>query len=66
MLVDVQRNVKTVESLIVTAEEKLNSLLVIRQPEVRNDDGLPLTEIREELDEDGNVICMSQGHYGGS
>ena len=65
MLVDVQRNVKTVESLIVTAEEKLNSLLVIRQPEVRNDEGLPLTEIREELDEDGNVICIYHRQYGG-
>lgn len=31
---------------------------VISRPDVHNEGGLPLTEIREELDEVGNVICM--------
>ena len=61
-MVDVQRNIKTVKSQTVLAEEELNTLLVIRQPEVHNE-GLPLTEIREELDEEGNVICIDRRQY---
>lgn len=44
------------------AEEKLTALLVIRQPEVRTEEGLPFTEIREELDDEGNVICTSKNN----
>jgi unconventional prefoldin RPB5 interactor 1 len=54
---DVQQNVKTVSSLLQAAEEKYAASQVLIQPEVRNEEGLPLTEIHEELDEEGNVIC---------
>ncbi|KAI9831152.1 MAG: hypothetical protein M1819_005240 [Sarea resinae] len=52
----VQQNVRTVEKQLNTAEDRLNAVLVVRQPDIRNEEGLPLMEIREELDEDGNVI----------
>lgn len=26
----------------------------------RNDEGIPLVDIREDLDDDGNVICMTE------
>ena len=55
---DVQQNIKTISSLLTAAEEKYAASQVLTQPEVRNEDGLPLTEIHEELDEEGNVVCM--------
>lgn len=54
-----QENVKTISRRLEAANEKFLAATVISQPEVRNEEGLPLTEIREELDEDGNVICTS-------
>ena len=58
-LSDVQQNIKTVSSQLATAEEKHAATQVLIQPEVRNEEGLPLTEILEELDAEGNVICKS-------
>ena len=58
LLPDVQQNVKTVSSLLQAAEEKYAASQVLVQPEVQNEEGLPLTEIHEELDEEGNIICM--------
>ncbi|KZF26150.1 hypothetical protein L228DRAFT_235257 [Xylona heveae TC161] len=55
----VQQNVKSVEKQLHTAEEKVDAVMVLYQPEVMNEDGLPVTEIREELDEEGNVISSS-------
>jgi unconventional prefoldin RPB5 interactor 1 len=52
----VHQNVQTVEKQLGTAEEKLKSLLVVQRPEMTDEDGLPLTEIVEELDEEGEVI----------
>ena len=52
----VSQNVKTLEKQLETAENKLAAATVISNPEVRNEEGLPMTEIIEELDEDGNVI----------
>ena len=54
---DVQKNVKTVEKQLHTAQDKLKSILVISKPDIRNEEGLPIMEIREELDEKGNIIC---------
>lgn len=54
---DVQKNINTIGASLRNAEEKAAASLVLGQPDVRNEDGLPLTEIREELDEQGNVIC---------
>ena len=51
-------NVKTVEKRLSLAEEKLAAVNVVIQPDVRNENGLPVMEIREELDEEGNVLCM--------
>ncbi|KAH0551372.1 hypothetical protein GP486_007414 [Trichoglossum hirsutum] len=56
---DVQKNANTVEKRLHNVEEKLNSILVISKPDIRNEEGLPIMEIREELDEEGNVICKS-------
>jgi unconventional prefoldin RPB5 interactor 1 len=52
----VSQNVKTLEKQLETAENKLAAATVISNPDVRNEEGLPMTEIIEELDEDGNVI----------
>lgn len=39
------------------AETKLASAKVVSNPDARTEEGLPVTDIYEELDEDGNVIC---------
>jgi unconventional prefoldin RPB5 interactor 1 len=52
----VEQNVRTVLKQIEAAETKLAAATVISTPEVRNEEGLPLTEIIEELDEEGNII----------
>ncbi len=43
--------------MLQAAEEKYASSQVLSQPEVRNKEGLPFTEILEQLDEEDNVIC---------
>lgn len=48
------------KSLLQEAEAKAAASVAIKQ-EVRNDGGLPLVEIREDLDDEGNVVCMT-GH----
>ncbi|KAK0113622.1 hypothetical protein ONS95_013867 [Cadophora gregata] len=52
----VEQNVRTIQRQIETAEGKLAAASIISTPEVRNEEGLPLTEIMEELDEEGNVL----------
>lgn len=52
----VEQNVLTVQKQIEAAENKLAVATVISTPDVRNEEGLPMTEIIEELDEEGNVI----------
>ena len=52
----VNRNVDTIKKQLGDAQKKLNALLLAEQPDFRDDAGLPLTEITEELDEDGNVV----------
>ena len=52
----VEQNVRTIEKQIETAENRLAAATVISTPNVRNEEGLPLTEIIEELDEEGNII----------
>ena len=60
----VEQNVRTVKKQIQMAEDKLAAASVISTPEVRNEEGLPLTEITEELDEEGNVISSSTSTAG--
>ncbi|MCJ1462986.1 hypothetical protein MMC07_001590 [Pseudocyphellaria aurata] len=55
----VQRNINTIGVSLRNAEEKAAASLVLSQPDIRNEDGLPLTEIREDLDDEGNVISSS-------
>jgi len=55
--IDVTENIKKVEEQLEEGEEKLASLLIVQKPEVLTEDGQPIIEIREELDEAGNIIC---------
>lgn len=52
----VVQNVRTVQKQIDVAENRLAAATVISTPDVRNEEGLPLTDIIEELDEEGNII----------
>ncbi|SLM33791.1 Domain of unknown function DUF3835 [Lasallia pustulata] len=52
-------NVNTVSKRLKKAEEQLSALKAKGQPMLHNTEGLPITEILEELDEEGNVISSS-------
>lgn len=52
----VEQNVRTIQKQLGAAEDRLAAATVISTPDVRNEEGLPLTEIMEELDDEGNVI----------
>ncbi|KAM0284245.1 hypothetical protein ACHAQH_002034 [Verticillium albo-atrum] len=52
----VTKNLETLEKQLEIAEEKHAAVLVISDPDMRDEDGLPMSEIIEELDEDGEVI----------
>lgn len=52
----VSQNVKTLDKQLVTAENKLAAATVVSNPDIRDEEGLPLTEIIEELDEEGNLV----------
>lgn len=53
---DVQENVTKVGKQIEHGEIRLASLLVIAAPDLTDEDGLPIMDIREELDEEDNVV----------
>lgn len=55
----VKENVKVFEKRLTAAEEKLNALLSSEQSEVVKQESLPVTEIMEELDEEGRVVSSS-------
>lgn len=52
----VEQNVRTIEKQIAAAQDKLAAASIVSTPDVRNEEGLPLTEITEELDDEGNVV----------
>ncbi|KLU88713.1 hypothetical protein MAPG_07698 [Magnaporthiopsis poae ATCC 64411] len=52
----VQRNIDTLEKQLRQAEDKAAVAGVVSAPDVRDDDGLPITDIVEELDDDDNVV----------
>lgn len=54
-----QRNIQTIKAQLDVVEQKLGVSEHISRPEIR-DEGLPVTDIREELDDEGNVICKWQ------
>ncbi|CAN8100925.1 unnamed protein product [Discula destructiva] len=52
----VTKNIGTLEKQLEAAEHKLAMAIVVMDPDVSNEEGLPFTDIVEELDEDGNVV----------
>lgn len=56
----VQQNVRTVGSMLDAAQKELVASEVLTEAKALNDEGLPLIDILEELDEDGNIICKNQ------
>ncbi|KAL6250715.1 hypothetical protein RBB50_003018 [Rhinocladiella similis] len=52
----VDRNIQTIRKQLSDAEKRRNALLLAEEPDHRDDAGLPLAEITEELDESGQVI----------
>ncbi|KAF2269624.1 hypothetical protein CC78DRAFT_528826 [Lojkania enalia] len=55
----VQQNISTVEKQLENAEKKLAGASVLLEPDMENEEGLPLMDIQEELDEEGNIISSS-------
>ncbi|KZL70601.1 p450 monooxygenase [Colletotrichum incanum] len=53
----VSKNIETLEKQLESAEQKHAAASVVSNPDVRDEDGLPITEIIEELDEEGNVVA---------
>jgi unconventional prefoldin RPB5 interactor 1 len=62
----VQQNISTIQKQVDAAEHKLAAATVISNPDVRNEEGLPLTDITEELDDDGNIISSHTSTPGSS
>ncbi|KAF2009565.1 hypothetical protein BU24DRAFT_428458 [Aaosphaeria arxii CBS 175.79] len=52
----VQQNISTVEKQLDTAEKQFAGASILTAPDTENEEGLPLMDIVEELDEEGNVI----------
>jgi unconventional prefoldin RPB5 interactor 1 len=52
----VSRNADTIRKQIISEEKKLNALLLVEDPDTREDAGLPLAEITEQLDDAGNIV----------
>ncbi|KIW26428.1 uncharacterized protein PV07_09523 [Cladophialophora immunda] len=50
------RNIETIRKQLSDAEKKRNALLLAEEPDHRDEAGLPLAEITEELDDAGQVI----------
>lgn len=51
----VSKNVSTLEKQLENAENKLAAATVLTNPDVRDEEGLPITDIIEELDDDDNI-----------
>ncbi|KAH6629297.1 Prefoldin subunit-domain-containing protein [Boeremia exigua] len=60
----VQQNSATVEKQLDTAEKQLAGVNVLLDPGVDNEDGLPMMDIEEELDDEGNAISSSVNQTG--
>lgn len=52
----VSKNALTIKKQLSDAEKKRNALLLAKEPDFRDEAGLPLTEVTEELDDSGNVV----------
>ncbi|KAK1636261.1 Prefoldin subunit-domain-containing protein [Colletotrichum phormii] len=62
----VSKNIATLEKQLESAEQKHAAASVVSNPDVRDEDGLPITEIIEELDEEGNVLSSRLQQPGNS
>jgi unconventional prefoldin RPB5 interactor 1 len=60
----VQQNGETVEKQLDAAEKQLAGVNVLLDPGVENEEGLPMMDIEEELDEDGNAVSSSVNQTG--
>ncbi|KAI4120669.1 MAG: hypothetical protein LQ338_006846 [Usnochroma carphineum] len=55
----VQSNIKSLRGSLEAAEDKLTASQALSAPQQKDEEGFPLMEIQEELDEDDNVISSS-------
>ncbi|KAG5984109.1 hypothetical protein E4U55_005984 [Claviceps digitariae] len=62
----VGKNVASLEKQLETAENKHAAATVISQPDAVDEDGQPITEILEELDDDDNVVSYRLNQPGNS
>lgn len=62
----VQQSSATIEKQLDTAEKQLAGVDILLDPGVNNEEGLPMMDIEEELDEDGNEISSSINQTGKS
>ncbi|KAI1323551.1 hypothetical protein F5Y16DRAFT_336163 [Xylariaceae sp. FL0255] len=62
----VSKNVDTLAEQLEAAENKLAAARVVSNPDATDEDGLPITEIMEELDDDDNVISYNLRQPGDS
>ena len=60
----VQQNGETVEKQLDAAEKQLAGVNVLLDPGVENEEGLPMMDIEEELDEEGNAVASSVNQTG--
>lgn len=51
----VSKNISTLEKQLEIAETKLATATIVTNPDVRDEEGLPITDIVEELDDDDNI-----------
>lgn len=52
-----EENIKTIENFLKRAEDQAAASLLASDTEIQDSEELPMTEIREDLNEEGNVIC---------
>ncbi|KAL5114515.1 hypothetical protein ACEQ8H_007605 [Pleosporales sp. CAS-2024a] len=60
----VQQNSATIEKQLDAAEKQLAGVDVLLDPGVENEEGLPMMDIEEELDDEGNEIASSVNQTG--
>ncbi|KAF4464772.1 udp-galactose transporter like [Fusarium albosuccineum] len=62
----VTKNIQSLQKQIEAAEDELAAATVISQPDATDEDGLPITEIIEQLDDDDNVVSYQLNQPGDS
>ncbi|KAH7156338.1 Prefoldin subunit-domain-containing protein [Dactylonectria macrodidyma] len=62
----VTKNIKSLQKQLEAAENKYAAATVVSQPDATDEDGQPITEIIEKLDDDDNVISYQLNKPGNS